>query len=111
MGASLHPVRLEAQIGELVAQHDDRALAAVVAGLGEFEGVGARDLQLAFLVARKAQARESHRVVEELDAVALACRASRLQRALAHPHAVEPQQCPCGEEDDRDRFPHPAIVP
>ena len=59
-------IRLEVQVLQLAAQHHDRAVPAVIAGVGELEGVGARDLQLAVVVAPEAQARERNGVVEEL---------------------------------------------
>jgi len=50
----LHTEGFELQVAHLAAQHDDGAVAAVVPGVGELEGVGAGDLQLPFLVARQA---------------------------------------------------------
>src|SRR5882672_7462240 len=61
---SLDTIRLEAQVLHLGAQNDDRAVAPVVAGIGELEGVGAREAQLPLLVAREAQPREGDRIVE-----------------------------------------------
>src|SRR5262252_1208086 len=68
----LNAVRLELQVLHLAAEHHDRAVPAVVAGVGKLERVGARNLQLPFFVAPKAQPRERHGVVEQLQVVALA---------------------------------------
>ena len=42
-------------VGHVAAEHDDGAVTPVISGVGEFERIGARDLELAFLVAAKAQ--------------------------------------------------------
>ena len=86
-------------------------MAAVVAGVGELEGIGARDPELAVLAAPQPHARERHRVVEELERVALARGAPGLHRALARAQAVEPEEYPCCNTDNRGRFPHrPPII-
>src|SRR5262245_44150529 len=103
-------VRLEMKVEQLPAQHHNGAMAAVVAGVGELEGVGTRELELPVLVAPQAQAREGHRVIEELQVVALAGGAAGLQRALARAQAVQPEKNPCGDKDDRGAFPHAAIL-
>jgi len=72
----LHAERLELQILQLPAEHHDRAVAAVIPGVRELEGVGARDPDLAIVVAPEAHAADRDRVVEELQLVALARGAS-----------------------------------
>ena len=99
-------IRLELQVLQLAAQHHDRAVAAVVAGVGELEGVGARDLQLAFVVARQAHAANATVSSSNCRPIALAGRAPGAQRALARAQAVEPEEYPCGNEDNRGAFPH-----
>src|SRR5205807_5595357 len=69
-----------------------RAIGPVVARRGELERLGAHDPQAALFVARQAQARERHRLIEELQRIALALRAPRLDRALARTQAVDPQR-------------------
>src|SRR5262245_51148350 len=72
IGGSLDRIRLQLQILHLAAEHHDRALAAVVAGVGKLERIGAGDAQLAVGVAREAHAGEGHRVVQKEQLVALA---------------------------------------
>src|SRR5262245_10680132 len=107
---SLDPVGLHMQILHFATQHHNRALAAVVAGVGELEGIGARDAQLAFFVARKPDACKRHRIVEELQVVALARRAPGAHRALARPQAVGPQQDPAADGDDGRKLPHQRLA-
>src|SRR5688572_3569756 len=111
MNASLRPIWLELQVLQLAAQHHDRAVATVIAGVGELEGVGARDPELAFVVAPQTHAADRDRVVEKLQLIALAGRAPGVQCALARAQTVEPEEYPCGNDDNRGAFPHPAIVP
>src|SRR5687768_2219873 len=56
--SSLDGVGLELDVAQVLPQHDDRAVAARVPRFGEFESIGARELQAAFVVAAKAQPRE-----------------------------------------------------
>ncbi len=60
------------QVLHLGAEHDDRAVAPVVAGVGELESIGARDSQLTILIPLKTKACKGNRVVEELQMIALA---------------------------------------
>src|SRR5881296_398302 len=90
----------------LAAHRDDAAAAPVVAVVGEFESVDAPQGDAPVLVARGAKRHALHGLVEELQAVALAGARARSDRALARPHAVEPQpgeKSHCGE---RPCFPH-----
>jgi len=64
--------------------------------------VGTRDLELTFLVAREAHARERHGVVEELQLVALAPERRR-SPALGVPSGYRPQQS--STDDDEQRRP------
>src|SRR5205085_7041683 len=75
MNPSLHPIWLEVHVGHLAAQHDDGAMAAVVAGVGKLERIGAPYFQLPFLIACQAHLCECDGFVEELQLVALAGRA------------------------------------
>src|ERR1043165_6584900 len=98
------------QVGDLAAQHDDGAVAAVVAGVGKFEGVGARDLELAFLATPEPHARERYGVVEKLELVALAGGASGPHRALACLEAIGPKQCTADDDYQRQTLPHRRIM-
>src|SRR3954470_24772501 len=92
MDGSLDRVWLEVKVLHLAAEHHDRALTPVVAGVGKLERVGAGDAQLPVVVARQAQAREGHRVIEKLERIALARRAAGAHRAFARLQAVRPKQ-------------------
>lgn len=94
-------------VGHFAAQHDDRAMAAVVPRVREFERVGTFDLHLPVVVAREAHPGEGDGVVEELQLIALAGRASGAHRALARLQAIGPEQR--AEHDHREQrqcFPH-----
>ena len=91
---TLQPVRFELHVLQVGAEHHDGAVAAVVARIGEFEGIGAPQAQAAVVVAREAQLGEGDRVVEELQVIALARGASGLHRALARAQAVQPEEYP-----------------
>src|SRR5687768_16293394 len=69
---SLTGVWLQLQVEQVSAQHHDRAVAAVVPGVGKLEGISARDFQLPILAAREPEPRKRHRLIEELQLVALA---------------------------------------
>src|SRR5262249_44475674 len=104
--SSLNAVRLHMQVRQLAAEHDDGALAPVVSRVRELERVGARDPQLAILVAREAQPGKGHGVVEELQLVAPAGGAPGVDRALARAQAVHPEERPGGDEDYGGALPH-----
>jgi hypothetical protein len=54
------------KVVHLGAEHHDRALATVVAGVRELEGIGTRDSQLAIRIAFEAKSCKGNSVVEEL---------------------------------------------
>src|SRR4051794_25580091 len=81
-------------------------MAAVVAGIGELERVGAGDLELPAVVAAEPDAREGHRFVEELQVVALAGGAAGVHRALARAQAVNPKQNAEHDQHESCPFPH-----
>src|SRR3954469_1493063 len=98
------------QVGHFSAEHDDGAMAAVVAGVGEFERIRARDLHLAVFVTREPHAGKSDRVIEELQLIAFARRAAGADRPLAGLQAVGPQEAAEGDEENGRRFPHQASL-
>jgi len=52
-------------VGHVGAEHDDGAVAPVTAGVGKFERIGARDLELPFFVAREALLKRHARAAAE----------------------------------------------
>src|SRR2546429_8153061 len=86
-------------------------MAAVIPRVREFERIRALDLDLPFLIAREAHPGEGHRIVQELELIALAGRASRAHRALARLQAIGPQPpAKHDEEQHGDRLPYRPII-
>src|SRR4051812_46004181 len=55
---SLIAIRLQAQVLQLAAEHDDGAMPAVVPGVGKFKAIRPRNAQLALVVPSQRHARE-----------------------------------------------------
>src|SRR5438067_841882 len=97
-------------VDDIGAKYDDGTMAAVISRIGKLERISAGNLELSLLVARESHAREGHRVIEELQLIALAGRAPCPHRALARLQAIAPEQ---GTDDDqhyREAFPHRPII-
>src|SRR5262249_28185023 len=104
---SLHAVRFEVHVGNVATEHDDGAVAAVVAGVRELERIGALYLHLPFVITREAHPGERDRVIQELQLIALAGRAPGAHRALARLQADGPEQrTDRDHQQQRKRFPH-----
>src|SRR3954467_3507410 len=85
-------------------------MAPVVAGIGKLEHIGARDLHLPVLIARKAHPGEGDRLIEELQLIALARRAAGADCALARLQAVGPQEGAGEDQEQRECLPHQAAL-
>ncbi len=79
------------------AQHQP-AGTAVFAGIAEFEAVGADETKAAPLVSRQTERADGHRLVQQLDAIALAGPKCGVHGKFACLDAVEPQPDAGGAE-------------
>jgi hypothetical protein len=88
----------------LAPQHHHHAFEPVVAGIAEFETVGAAELEVAPAIAAKAESGKGHGIVEKLHPLlAAGPLASKLGR-LTRRHAVNPEPHQRSKKSDQTQF-------
>ncbi|MOA00450.1 hypothetical protein D3C78_1198120 [compost metagenome] len=101
-------LRLEAERRQfdpsgLLAEHDDAAGVAFLAGSGELEAVLPGQAQLAALVAAQAQPAQGDVLVQQLDALPHAMLLHQQQRALADAMGTPPPGGDCGQQHECEK--------